>query len=84
MTTGPASESEVEDEESSPVVEASSPTTNDASKLATAPLTTPTSAATTATGTSKDGDKEGRKFYIIKICNIYCRCVHTVALHRFL
>ena len=70
MTTGAASESEVGDEESSPVVEASSPTAADASKLATAPLTTtPSTAATTATtATAKDGDKEGKtdkKFFSI-------------------
>ena len=61
MTPGAASESEVEDEESSPVIEASSPTTADASKLATAPLTTSASSAALAT-TPKDGEKEGRKF----------------------
>ena len=57
-----ASESEVEDEESSPVIEASSPTAADGGKMATAPLitTTTTTGATTAASSATDGDKEGR------------------------
>jgi hypothetical protein len=61
-----ASESEVEDEESSPVIEASSPTAADGGKMATAPLittTTTTTGATTAASTATDGDKEGRVKY---------------------
>ena len=62
VTTGGmvASESEVEDEESTPVIESSSPTA-DAGKSATTPLTTTTTTAATAPATTAtDGEKEGR------------------------
>ena len=55
-----ASDNEVEDEESTPVIEASSPTA-DAGKTATTPLTTTTTTAATApVTTATDGEKEGR------------------------
>jgi hypothetical protein len=67
---GLVSESEVEDEESSPVIEAISPTAADGGKMATAPLTTittttaATTAATVPVTTSTDGEKEGRKMMV--------------------